>query len=113
MSKRVSYYFIDIESPHIHHFDESSSYTEEYIRQVMDDEEISEIKVFEAVREKGGDTFYCWHYGEAGMKSDSGCGKSCEAYAPRNGKSGNCKHHGPCSTYGDEVVFKREEVAHE
>lgn len=49
--------------------------------------------LIEAKREVGVDTFWCKEYQTGGHRRD-GCGKSCESYQPRNGKSGICKHWG-------------------
>ena len=38
------------------------------------------------------DFFWCGAMGEVGEKGN--CGKQCEDYKPRNGKSGCCKHWG-------------------
>lgn len=35
--------------------------------------------------------FFCRHFRTMGNKGN--CGKWCEAYKPRNGKSGCCKHN--------------------
>lgn len=40
--------------------------------------------------------FWCRHHQEAGATEDGGCGRECPAYAPRNGRNGRCRHHGPC-----------------
>jgi len=50
--------------------------------------------VTEAVRVTGEGFFYCKKYNAAGITADSGCGKLCEFYEPRNGKSGICKYWG-------------------
>ncbi len=114
MSKKRMLFFVPIDSPHIGHFDEGWCYTEESIRQTMADEDIDEITVYRAEREIGSDAFYCKDLGEAYLKEDSPCGKNCTEYAPRNGKNGNCRHRrGVWQSTDEEVVFKREEVAHE
>lgn len=55
---------------------------------------IKEMDVYLAKRETQSDCFYCKHFNEIGEKSEGGCGKSCEAYKPKNGKSGACVHLG-------------------
>jgi hypothetical protein len=46
--------------------------------------------------------FYCHHYGEPYETSEGGCGKVCDHYTPRNGRSGRCRHHGHCYTADHE-----------
>ena len=75
------------------HQDESC-FTKDYHLQYMKDNHIEEMKVFEAKAEIGSDMFYCKEVMEVGDKSAGGCGKMCEHYKPRNGKSGRCKHSG-------------------
>lgn len=72
--------------------DEGSCYGISYFRELMKEsnEEIMELWLGE--RETGVDHFYCSHFGEVGLKEDSGCGKTCEGYSPLNGKNGRCKH---------------------
>jgi hypothetical protein len=108
MAKSKTYYFVAIDSPHIHHFDEEWCYSESYIRDVMEDEEIEEITVYRAQREKNADSFYCHEYGQVGLKSETECGKSCQGYAPRNGRSGICKHHSNTWESTDEAVTLRK-----
>ena len=52
----------------------------------------------EAVIDIGGDGAWCKVAGEAIERDDSGCGKDCDDYKPRNGKSGMCKHQTFCYT---------------
>lgn len=60
----------------------------------MIDAGIDELKLHLAERETDSGYFYCRFYGSVGEKSDGECGKMCEGYEPRNGKSGACKHSG-------------------
>ncbi len=53
---------------------------------------------------------YCKEFDEVIAKDHpfilfDGCGKSCDGYEPRNGKSGRCKHHSHCYEPGEEVVI--------
>lgn len=69
------------------------------------DEGLTEIELFEAVPENVDGMFLCRavdEYAEEGY-----CGKLCEKYAPKNGKSGMCKHK--CNKFyahGEKAVFK-------
>lgn len=58
----------------------------------------TEIDLYEAIRELKTDHFFCKAVGEFEMKGDGyeSCGKECEDYIPRNGKSGCCIHRGYC-----------------
>lgn len=78
---------------------------------------IAQMDLFLAERETNASYFFCKHFGECGDKSEGGCGKRCEGYKPRNGKSGVCKHYGytfeqtdRCFTLklSDDVVFQNE-----
>ena len=60
----------------------------------MKQADIDEITLNLAERETGTTHFYCHELGFVGEKSEGGCGRECKAYAPRNGKSGACKHIG-------------------
>ncbi len=62
---------------------------------------LTEIEVIKAKRDTGQGYFFCKHFGSVG-EVGQGCGKSCEAYKPRNGKSGRCIHSGYCYTYTDD-----------
>lgn len=75
----------------------------EYWQDVADFEE-RPIELYEAKPEYGTDYFYCSNYYFVGIKSDSDCGKLCEGYNPRNGKSGRCKHSNSCYTATDKKI---------
>jgi len=50
------------------------------------------VRAYEAVKVTGTDLFFCIHFQEVCEKGH--CGKECEFYKPRNGKSGCCSHVG-------------------
>lgn len=56
--------------------------------------EISELDLYLARRETDVPYFFCKHFYQVGDKIEGGCGKMCEGYQPRNGKSGACRHYG-------------------
>jgi len=60
----------------------------------MKQADLEEITLYLAERETGVSHFYCRELGFVGEKSEGGCGRECKHYAPRNGKSGACKHIG-------------------
>lgn len=64
------------------------------------------VVLYEAVPEKLDGVFFC-RATEVVGEDDGGCGKLCEFYDPRNGKSGMCRHKDK-TTYspGKEVTFK-------
>lgn len=51
------------------------------------------LELSEHIIERGTGYFYCSEYDEVGEVGN--CGKRCDEYEPRNGKSGICKHHRP------------------
>jgi hypothetical protein len=82
--------------------DVDSIYLLEYILEEMEEQEVDSVVITEAVRNTGEGFFYCKKYNEVGMTGDFGCGKLCEFYKPRNGKSGICKHWGYTYEEGDK-----------
>lgn len=86
MGKKEKLYFID--------GDEVCRPLSDILEQIQD-EEIDEITVQLAEKEKHPDVFWCKRYNEAypiGCKDC--CGKVCKHYEPRNGKNGICKNYG-------------------
>lgn len=77
---------------------------ERYIA-AMKEFEIEEIVLYPAKRDLSGPGFFCQKYNEVGERGkDSGCGKLCDGYAPRNGKNGICKHWRHCYEAIDEPI---------
>jgi hypothetical protein len=74
--------------------DDDTCYTMETHLRYMKENHINAMDVYLAKRETGSDFFFCKHFDEVGEKAEGGCGKVCEAYQPRNGKSGACKFVG-------------------
>lgn len=99
MKKRQKTYFSD--------FEEDFARTKAYLLDEMKERELVEITVSEAERDLGSSYFYCWACGEVGEKGESEpvCGKNCDDYEPRNGKSGCCKHRGFCYIPGKEFIL--------
>lgn len=56
----------------------------------------SEVRLYPAQRIVGTGDFWCSEFDFWGEKGDAykPCGKACDAYEPRNGKSGSCRHSG-------------------
>jgi hypothetical protein len=95
----MSKYYLDDENSETCH-------PKDHFTDKMFDEELSEITVFEAVRDVGSGVFYCREHGEVGDSGDANCGKECNKYKPRNGRSGICKSHSPSYRWGKKVTMK-------
>lgn len=77
----------------------SISYWKEY----MKEEGIPELTIVRAKPDFGSGYFWCKAVDAVGEVSEGGCGKMCEHYKPRNGKSGRCKHSGYVYDQTDEM----------
>lgn len=55
---------------------------------------LSEMKIWLANRITDEQYFFYKNFAEVGDKQEAWCGKFCQEYNPRNGKSGACKHYG-------------------
>ena len=77
---------------------EEMAYTKTYLIDEMKERGLFEVEVSIAVRELKTNYFYCRALGEVLIKGKGydPCGKECDDYDPRNGKSGCCKHRGLC-----------------
>lgn len=64
---------------------------------------INQIEANEAIPTKDNDYFYCKEFGEVGEKRY--CGKICDKYSPKNGKSGCCRHVGKLYDIGEKVTI--------
>lgn len=63
------------------------------------------IVLYEAIPDKDRGYFFCRAVGAVGVNDDvDGCGKNCDLYAPKNGKSGMCRHKGRCYTPTEKVT---------
>lgn len=74
-------------------FDDEICYPLSSHIQYMKDNQINHMEIFEAKIEHGTGMFFCKHFLAVGELNGT-CGKMCEAYVPRNGIKGVCKHHG-------------------
>lgn len=84
---------------------EEMCYDLETIRDHMRIDHIKELQVFEAEIDIGTGTFYCSKFGGVGDNSDMGCGKTCDEYAPRNGRSGICRYKRNTYSQTDRLVW--------
>lgn len=74
--------------------DEEMCYTISAHKQQMRDNEETERTVFEAIKSSENGFFYCKAFDSVGANESEGgepCGRACDKYKPRNGKSGCCK----------------------
>ncbi len=81
-------------------------YTADHHMANAKDEKLTEVELFEATPEKVDGFFWCRAVDEC--TEDGYCGKQCEDYEPKNGKSGMCRHKGRLYTPGKKVIFKTQ-----
>lgn len=79
-------------------------YSKDFIIDEMKINGMTEINVSEATRETGSDYFFCQENLEVGTVGEY-CGKQCNDYKPRNGKSGCCKNRGFCYEPGHKFIL--------
>lgn len=85
--------------------DDEICYNEEYFIELMKYRKLKEIQVFKAVPEKHYFIFWCKYYRLCGDRGQ--CGKKCDNYKPRNGKSGCCKYYtNILYNPGEKVILK-------
>lgn len=85
MSKKEKMYLID---------GDTECYPIDEILDKMADEDLEELTVELAEKEKHPDEFWCICDSEAYPLGGGICGNECINYEPRNGKSGICRNHG-------------------
>ena len=71
--------------------DEEYCFTKEHYVRRMNEVGLTYIAVYEAKKVRDKELIFCKAVGEPAEKN---CGRQCEFYSPRNGKSGICKHDG-------------------
>ena len=84
--------------------DDELCYQKEYFLSDMKDEGLKELELFLAKPIKDDEYFFCKAVDEMGTKGD--CGKHCNAYEPKNRKSGCCRYKGKLYEPGEKVVIK-------
>ena len=78
-------------------------YTLNYHMEQARDDGLTEIELFTAIHVKVEGIIWCEAFDKCG---DNGCcGRQCEDYKPRNGKSGICKHQGKLYVPDEKVKF--------
>lgn len=68
------------------------------------DEGLAYIELYQAQRENVNGMFYCTAVNEC--TEEGMCGKICDDYSPKNGKSGICRHKAKFYTAGKKVRLK-------
>ena len=79
-------------------------YAKEYHLSDAKDEGLKEVELFEAIPEKVSGMFWCRAVSES--TEEGYCGKQCDEYSPKNGKSGMCRFKGYFYQKGKKVIFK-------
>lgn len=71
--------------------DSEICHSKEYFNEYMISNKINKMQVYKAYKDKVNGIFWCNTYAFCGDDSENTCGKQCDEYEPRNGKSGCCK----------------------
>ena len=87
--------------------DDGGCYPLNYFKELMAETNETEMFLWEGIIENGTDHFWCSNFQEIGLKSENTCGSGCTAYAPRNGKTGRCKHSKNTYFHGDKYLLVR------
>lgn len=89
---------------------DENCYSKEYHLEYMQENNIQQMELFESKVETGNGMFFCKHFFEIGEVNGT-CGKICEAYAPRNGKNGRCRHSGHTYEQTEKsIILKAPEI---
>jgi hypothetical protein len=75
--------------------DSENCYAEDFFKDEMRENGITEMVLYPAKMVKRESYFYCNEFSEVGEVGES-CGNLCGKYEPRNGKNGRCRHHRNC-----------------
>lgn len=73
--------------------DDIMAYSLDQFKDQMKEEELTEMTVYKAEKYKDDDYFWCREFLDYGEKGQDTCGRWCDKYNPRNGKSGCCTHY--------------------
>jgi len=87
---------------------EEFSQIKEWLLNEMKECGITELRVNEAKRIVGSEFYFCEAFYAIGEKNSidyDGCGKVCDEYEPRNGKSGCCRHRSFCYESGKKFIL--------
>jgi hypothetical protein len=81
---------------------EDLCYSLDFHKEYMKENGLKELKLWPA-KIVISSYFYCQHFEAIGEKGT--CGKQCNAYQPRNGKSGICKHYRQTREPADNFII--------
>ena len=84
--------------------DDEHCFTKNHFIELMKETGEKEMNVFVAKPLTDDQYFFCKAVGECGERGH--CGKECDDYEPRNGKSGCCKHFGKLYEAMEKTVIK-------
>ena len=88
--------------------DDEFCYPKQHFLEEMDIDDLTGLEVYEAEREGMSNFFWCKEYSFCAERGMADCGRECNEYEPRNGKSGCCKHHtNQVYGYGKKVIIKK------
>lgn len=80
-------------------------YTLDYHLANAKEEGLSDVELCEAIPYRVNDIFWCKKHDVSG--EDGFCGKGCDDYSPKNGKSGMCRFKSSTMyTHGEKKKFK-------
>lgn len=90
-----------------------SMYPLAYHLEVLLQDALTHVRLYPAVMQKGTGDFWCTEHDFVGnsrmVSSDyDRCGRACNEYEPRNGKSGRCRHSAPVYDTAPAVLLLRD-----
>ena len=74
----------------------------------MVEHDMQKMDVFKAVRVRSKDWIFCKEYGTISERGE--CGRVCSGYAPKNGRSGACKHLGGLYEPGERFELEIKKI---
>ena len=90
------------------HVDSERCYALSVHLEEAEEQELTEITLFSAVKSDDKDSFFCKELQSVGLRREGFCGsKVCSAYKPRNRKSGICTHLTHTYEKGGQVTFAK------
>lgn len=96
-----------MENYYFEYDDSEFCYTKEYFEDHMRENDLKEIEVFEACRDKMDGIFWCKEHYFCGDDSKDTCGRQCDEYEPRNKISGCCRHYSTrLYVHGNKITLK-------
>ena len=93
----MKYYFENIDS--------ERCYSIDYFYEQLNDNELTEMRIYPAKIIYGEFVAWCTKYNDAIETQRGDCGRICEDYKPRNGKNGRCKFSNNCYEPSDKPIL--------